>query len=118
MPEANSYIGLASLIGKKATITKVWSPASKKGTSCNIVTADFQARAYCKKTVTEGQTCKVTDTMSDGNAVFIDPAEPDLCSTVDLVFDHDNRITELENWIPVLQGLVHDMELLKDRCPF
>ena len=116
MPIAK-YMDLIGLKGQVATVTKTWPPRSGKGTSCFIATENFRARGYCSETLSVAQKTKIESHMQDGNCVFLAPLEPDPCSTVDLVIDHDNRITDLERWIPVIEGILHDIDLQKERYP-
>ena len=112
---AASYIELVQQIGKQATVVKAWPSYSSKGTSCFVVTESLKAKAYCTEKLVPGQICKVTDTMTNGNAVFVDPVELDPCSASDVLIDHDHRIGALEAEKIRFEDLVLRVEGLEER---
>ena len=114
-PRKTSYIELVGLADKEVRVAKAY-PHRSKGTNAVVVSldgSDVVAWAYCTGTVIEGQHCKAGETMRNGDAVFIQPAEPNPNSIVDLVLDHELRISGLETLETTVKGLIHDFQVFQ-----
>ena len=114
-PRETSYIELVGLADKEVRVAKAY-PRKSKGTNAVVVSldgSDVVAWAYCTGTVIEGQHCRAGGTMWNGDAVFIQPAEPNPNSIVDLVLDHEVRICGLETLETTIKGLIHDIQVLQ-----
>ena len=119
---AASYIELEQQRGKQATVIKAWPSYSSKGTSCWVVTESVKAKAYCTEKLVPGQICKVTGTMTNGNAVFVDPVDLDPGSASDVLIGHEHRIDSaerrldnVETWDAVIRDVILRVERLEDK---